>query len=349
MPRIYPTVAAKRWWNPASTDISPITTMSPPPLKNTVTFTRPKLGFSPRLLLLAPLAILILFGAFSCFYTVSPEAVAVVQRFGKYHSTAEPGLHFKLPLGIDTATIVPIRRQLQLEFGFGTPGSTNPNQVGSAPEKERDMVTGDLNAAQVEWILQYSITDPKQYLFELRKPGSTLRDLTESVMCEIIGDRTIDEVLTIGRDEITVESLAKLIEVLAPLNMGITANVIQLRNVSPPRAVQRSFDEVNLAQQQREDIINKAKGEYNRVIPKAKGTAEQRVTAAEGYALQRVNEAEGDVTRFRDLLAQYEKAPAITKQRLYLETMKVVLPKLGPKIILDEDAKQLLPLLNLNK
>ncbi len=323
--------------------------MKPPPLGNTVTFARPNFNFSPRLLILAPLAILVLVGAFSSFYTVSPESVAVVQRFGKYQSTTNPGLHFKLPFGVDTATIVPIRRQLKLEFGFGSTGPTNPDQVGMEPDRERDMVTGDLNAAQVEWILQYSISDPFLYLFQLRNPGPTLRDLTECVMREVVGDRTVDEVLTIGRNEIEVESLKRLTELLEPLEMGVTAEQIQLKNVNPPGPVQRSFDEVNRAQQEREQVINEANGEYNRVIPKAKGTAQQRISGAEGYALQRVNEAEGDVTRFRDLLAQYEKAPAITKQRLYLETMNEVLPRLGRKVILDEDAKQLLPLMNLDK
>ena len=244
---------------------------------------------------------------------------------------------------------MPIRRQLKLEFGFCTPGATNLEQMSTQPDKERDMVTGDLNAAQVEWILQYTITEPIQYLFQLRNPGSTLRDLTESVMCEVIGDRTVDEVLTIGRTEIEVEALEGLVEVLSSLHMGITVEQIQLKNVNPPGPVQRSFDEVNRAQQEREQMINEANGEYNRVIPKAKGTAQQRISGAEGYALQRINEAEGDVTRFRELLVQYDKAPAITKQRLYLETMNEVLPRLGPKIIIDQDAKQFLPLLNLNK
>ena len=323
--------------------------MKPPPLDNTITFARPKLNLSPRWLLIAPLLVVALIGALSSFYTVSPEAVAIVQRFGKYQTTANPGLHFKLPFGIDTATIVPIRRQLKLEFGFGTPGATNPEQISTEPDKERDMVTGDLNAAQVEWIVQYTITAPIEYLFELRNPASTLRDLTESVMCEVIGDRTVDEVLTIGRTEIEVEALKRLIEVLSHLNMGVTVEQIQLKNVHPPGPVQRSFDEVNRAQQEREQMINEANGEYNKVIPKAKGIADQRISGAEGYALQRINEAEGDVTRFRDMLIQYDKAPAITKRRLYLETMNDVLPKLGPKIIIDEDAKQFLPLLNLNK
>jgi membrane protease subunit HflK len=323
--------------------------MNPPPLTRTVTIGGSPIRFVPRWLILAPLAIVLIYGILSTFYTISPESVAVVQRFGKYQQTAEPGLHFKLPYGIDAAIIVPVRRQLKLEFGFGTTGSTNPDQVGDEPDKERDMVTGDLNAANVEWIVQYSITDPKQYLFRVRNPGATLRDLTESVMCEVIGDRTVDEVLTIGRTEIEVQSLNRLKEVLKHIDMGISAEQIQLINVHPPGPVQRSFDEVNKAQQDRETVINEANGEYNRIIPRAKGLAEQRISGAEGFAVQRINQAEGDVVRFKELLAQYDKAPAITKQRLYLETMNEVLPKLGPKIILDEDARQFLPLMNLNK
>jgi membrane protease subunit HflK len=298
-------------------------------------------------LIFAPLAIFLLIGLFSAYYTVSPESEAVVQRFGKFQEIAKPGLHFKLPYGIDSATIVPVRRQLKLEFGFGTLGATNPDQASDEPDLERDMVTGDLNAAQVEWIVQYSISSPEKYLFKVRKPGSTLRDLTESVMCEVIGDRTVDEVLTIGRAEIAFESLKRLKAVLVTLDMGVTAEQIQLKNVHPPAPVQRSFDEVNRAQQEREQLINEANGDYNRVIPKAKGLADQRISGAEGFAIQRINEAEGDVARFKQLLIQYDKAPAITKQRLYLETMNEVLPKLGSKIIIDEDARQFLPLMNL--
>ena len=294
-----------------------------------------------------PLGILLLIGVFTSFYTVSPESEAVVQRFGKLKYTAKPGLHFKIPFGVDTATIVPVGRQLKLEFGFGTPGATNPDQSSDEADLERDMVTGDLNAAQVEWIVQYNISSPEKYLFQFRNPGSTLRDLTESVMCEVIGDRTVDEVLTIGRTEIALESLKRLKVLLVTLDMGITAEQIQLKNVHPPAPVQRSFDEVNRAQQEREQLINEANGEYNRIIPKAKGLADQRISGAEGFAVQRINEAEGDVTRFSQLLTNYDKAPIITKQRLYLETMNEVLPKLGSKIIIDEDAKQFLPLLNL--
>lgn len=301
----------------------------------------------PRWVFLIPAGMFAAVGIFSSFYTVGPESVAVVQRFGKFLHTASPGLHFKIPFGVDSAAIVPVRRQLKLEFGFGSVNASNPDQVGDEPDKERDMVSGDLNAAQVEWIVQYSISSPKEYLFNIRNPGSTLRDLAESAMCEVIGDRTVDEVLTTGRTDIEISALARLKNALSQLNMGVSAEQVQLKNVHPPGRVQRSFDEVNRAQQEREQMINEANGEYNKVIPKAKGTADQRVSAAEGYAVQRVNEAEGDVARFKELLVQYQKAPAITKQRLYLETMNEVLPKTGPKIIIDEDAKQFLPLLNM--
>jgi modulator of FtsH protease HflK len=320
--------------------------MKPPPLENTIRIPRPNFRFSAKWLLLVPLAIFLLIGLFSTWYTVGPESEAVVQRFGKFRDIAKPGLHFKLPYGIDKATVVPVRRQLKLEFGFVTEGATSEDQPSQDPERERDMVTGDLNAAQVEWIVQYSISSPQDYLFAVRNPGSTLRDLSEAVMREVVGDRTVDEVLTIGRTEIEAEAIVKLRELLEKLGMGISVEQIQLKNVHPPGRVQQSFDEVNRAQQEREQLINEANGEYNKVIPRAKGLADQRISGAEGFAIRRINEAEGDVTRFKELLIQYDKAPAITKQRLYLETMNKVLPSLGSKIVLDEDARQFLPLLN---
>ena len=280
-------------------------------------------------------------------YTVGPESVGIVQRFGKYIGTVGPGLRFKVPFGIDTVTILPVKRQLKMEFGFGSSGVTNPDQVSLEQAKESDMVTGDLNAAHVEWVVQYEISDPEQFLFNHREPGPTLRDLAESVMREVVGDRTVDEVLTIGRQGIETDAIAKLTDLVKDLGMGLRVQQVQLKNVHPPTAVQRSFDEVNRAQQEREQMINQANGEYNKVVPRASGEAERKLRDAEGYALKRVNEAEGDVARFKALLEQYEKAPAVTRQRLYLETMADVLPKLGGKIILDEDAKQFLPLMSL--
>ncbi|BCX50374.1 HflK protein [Haloferula helveola] len=312
----------------------------------------PKLPFSPKLLLFVPLVLVLLIGVWSSFYTVEAEEVGVVTRFGKFQSTHDPGLRFKLPFGIDRVQKVAVERQQKQEFGFGTQGASNPSQFRkSAPEQqaEKQMVTGDLNAALIEWVVQYRIQNPTEYLFNVRNPDETLRDASESIMREAVGDRTVDEVLTVGRQAIEAEVLLKLQELVNRYEMGLRINQVQLKNVDPPRDVQSSFNEVNNAQQQREELINKANGEYNREVPKARGEADRSISDAEGYAIQRVNEAEGDAARFNALYAEFTKAPTITRQRLYLETMAKVVPALGNKIILDEDAKQLLPLLNLDR
>jgi modulator of FtsH protease HflK len=281
-------------------------------------------------------------------YTVGAESEGVVLRFGKFFKTVEPGLHFKLPLGIDAVTVLPIRRQLKLEFGFSTAGYTNPLQVGQDPEEEKSMVTGDLNAALVEWVVQYRIEDPRQYLFDVRNPEGTLRDLSEAAMREVIGDRTVDELITIGRQDIEIEALARMQELSKRYQLGIRVDQVQLKNVNPPSQVQASFNEVNKAQQDRENAINVANGEYNKVIPKAKGEADQTIRGAEGYRFKRVNEAEGDVAAFSAVLQQYVKRPEITRTRLYLETMSEILPQTGQKIIVDESMRQLLPILPLS-
>ncbi|MGA0845672.1 MAG: protease modulator HflK, partial [Luteolibacter sp.] len=234
--------------------------MKSPPVTRTFTVGGSPVRISFRRFILLPLVVFLLYGVFSSFFTVPPESVAVVQRFGKYFSSASPGLHFKIPYGIDRATIVPVLRQLKMDFGFVSEGATNPDQTGALPERERDLVTGDLNAAQVEWLLHYRISDPRQYLFNVREPGATLRDLMESSMREVIGDRTVDEVLTIGRNQIASDALARLRDLLEPLEMGVSTDYVQLNNVNPPGPVKRSFDEVNRAQQEREQMINEANG-----------------------------------------------------------------------------------------
>ena len=310
----------------------------------------PQLPFSPKLLLFVPVALVLLIGVWSSFYTVEAEEVGVVLRFGKFQDTKEPGLRFKIPFGVDQVYKVAVRRQMKQEFGFGTPGATNrfQYQPGSEQENEKEMVTGDLNAALVEWVVQYRISDPREYLFNVRNPDETLRDGSESVMREAVGDRTVDEVLTIGRQEIEAETLAKMQDLTNKYAMGLRIDQVQLKNVNPPRPVQASFNEVNQAQQDRETAINEASGQYNRAVPKARGEAERKISDARGYAIQRINEAEGDAAKFNALYTEYSKAPEITRRRLYLETMTKVVPVLGRKIILDEAADQLLPLLNLN-
>lgn len=286
----------------------------------------------------------------SLFYTVEAEFQGVVLRLGRYSNTVEPGLRMKLPFGIDRVYRVPVRRQLKQEFGFGTPGAANATQFTTTAEQERErsMVTGDLNAAGVEWIVQFRVTDPRAFLFQFRDPAETLRDLSESVMREVVGDRTVDEVITVGRQEIESEALNGLRTKVAQYGLGLTIDQLQLKNVNPPTPVQPSFNEVNQAQQEREKSINVANGEYNRTVPRARGEAQERISAAEGYAVRRINEAQGDAHRFQALFAEYSKAPEVTRQRLYLETMGEVLPRLRDKIILDEAARQILPLLQLD-
>ena len=242
----------------------------------------------------------------TALYTVPSDSVAVIQRFGKYRTDVSSGLHLKLPLGIDTATIVPVKRQLKQEFGFATPGP-GPQDA----RRETQMVTGDLNAALVEWVVQYRISDPAKFLFEVREPSGTLRDVSESVMREVVGDRTVDEVITIGRQEIETEALTKMQDLSTKYAMGISIDQVQLKNINPPEPVQESFNEVNQAQ-------------------------------------QRINEAEGDIARFNALLAEYRKAPEVTRRRIYVETFQDVMPAIRSKIIVDGPAHSILPLLNLN-
>jgi membrane protease subunit HflK len=287
-------------------------------------------------------------GAWTAYYTVPSDSVAVVQRFGKYLKDVEPGLHFKLPLGIDTATIVPVKRQLKQEFGFATPGATDPYQSPRDGKRETEMVTGDLNAALVEWVVQYRISDPFKFLFDVRDPSQTLRDVSESVMREVVGDRTVDEVITIGRQEIETEALAKMQALSTKYAMGISIDQVQLKNINPPQPVQASFNEVNQAQQEKEKLINEARRDYNKVIPLAEGEKDQRIREADGYRLKRINEAEGDVARFSALLAEYSKAPEVTRRRIYLETLQDVMPRIRSKIVIDEKTRSILPLLNLD-
>lgn len=296
-------------------------------------------------------AILLGFTAMTSFYQVQQEEEAVVMRFGKYIKTVKPGLQFKLPLGIDTVEPIAVLRQLKQEFGFATADATYASKATGIGERdqEKQMVTGDLNAALVEWVIQYRIEDPEQYLFNVRNADETLRHASESVMREVVGDRTVDEVITVGRQEIESESLEKLQNLVNKYAMGISINQVQLKNVNPPQAVQASFNEVNQAQQEREKAVNVANGQYNKEVPRASGEAEQTISEAEGYATERVNEAEGDAGRFSALYTEYQKAPEVTKRRIYLETMQDILPQLGKKIIIDEDAKQILPLLQLGE
>ena len=284
----------------------------------------------------------------SSIYTIGVNEVGVVQRFGKYVRTTSPGLHFKLPRGIEKLTKVAVREIKKEEFGLRTIKAGIRTQYASSTAylNESLMLTGDLNVAVVPWIVQYRIKDPYKYLFKVRNVGSTLRDLAESTMRLVVGDRSINEVIS-KREEIADQANVLLQQELDGAETGINVVTIEMKKTNVPEPVQPSFNEVNQATQEKEKMVYQAREEYNKAIPAAKGNAEKTVKSAEGYALDRINRAKGDAARFLSLYAEYSKAKDVTRRRLYLETLKDVFPKLGNKYIIDEDQKNVLPLLNL--
>ena len=283
-------------------------------------------------------------------YTVNPEEVGVIQRFGKYHSTTQPGLHFKFPFGIDKLTKVKTKHVYKEEFGFRTLQAGVRTQYSSKSyDNEAIMLTGDLNIADVEWIVQYRIQDPVKYLFKVRNVEETLRDVSESVIREVVGDRSVDEVIVLNRKEIADQSQLMLQEQLDIYNTGLEIVTINLQNVNPPKPVQPAFNNVNSAKQEKERIINEAWEKYNQVIPEAEGKSKRTIEEAEGYAIDRVNRANGDANRFIQMFNEYRNAKDVTKKRLYLEMMEKVLPNVPKKYIVDDAQEGILPLLNLDR
>lgn len=293
--------------------------------------------------------ILLLLGS-STFFTVAVEEVGVIQRFGKYVRTCQPGLNFKLPAGIEKVTKVKVRRVYKEEFGFQTITSGNQSRFHTENENTNVslMLTGDLNVALAPWIVQYRIKDPYNYLFKVNDVRRLLRDMSEAAMRLVVGDRSINEVIT-KREEIAIDAKNVLQAELDHAATGINIVTIEMKKTNVPVPVQPSFNEVNQAVQEKEQLIYQAREDYNKAIPAAKGEAERTVKAAEGFALDRVNRAKGDAARFKALYAEYTKAKDITRRRLYLEGLRDLIPKMGPKFIVDSDQKNLLPLLNLGK
>lgn len=286
---------------------------------------------------------------FTTIYTVGPEEVGVIVRFGKYDRTVTPGLNFKIPFWVENVYKIPVERQLKQEFGFRTTSIGERTQYSKGNFGDESlMLTGDLNLADVEWVVQYRISDPYKYLFKVRNAEKTLRDMSESVVRMVVGDRTVNEVLTVGRMEIALSVEQALQELCNEYENGIKIDQVVLQDVNPPEQVKQSFNAVNEAQQQRETLINQGQSEYNRVIPRARGEAQQILQQAEAYSLTRVNLARGEAQRFNALYTEYAKAPEVTKQRIYLETMAEIMPRIKNKVIVDEKGANLLPLLNLN-
>jgi membrane protease subunit HflK len=322
--------------------------MVPPKMDDLVEkFKKFKLPGGPLLILLFAL---IFFGS-SMFYTIAVDEVGVVQRFGKYVRITQPGLNFKLPSGIEKVTKVKVRRVYKEEFGFRslrTEDTRRRTFAGSEGANVALMLTGDLNVALVPWIVQYRIKDPYKFLFKVHDIRRLLIDMSEAAMRLVVGDRSINEVIS-KREEIAIESREVLQAEMDNAESGINIVTIEMKKTNVPGPVQPSFNEVNQATQEKEKMIYQAKEDYNKAIPAARGEAERTIKAAEGYSLDRVNRAKGDAARFKAFYSEYAKAKDVTKRRLYLETLKDLFPKIGDKYIIDSDQKNVLPLLNLGK
>ena len=303
----------------------------------------PKSGFTIGLILV------LIFAVWSSVYRVELEEEGVLLTLGEYTGLAQSGIHLKWPAPIQTVIKIPTKRELEMEFGQRGQSESKRRINRSEIEEESLMLTGDLNVAVVPWKTQYRIAEPDKFLFKVKDPIGTFRDMNEAVMREVIGDRSVNEVLTTGRQEIATKMEEKLQKMCDQYENGIKINRILLQKVLPPKQVQNAFNEVNTAEQEKEKMINQALGDYNRIIPRARGEAEQTVQQAEGYAMDRVNRAKGDASLYSDLLKSYKKAPEVTKNRIYLETMAEVYPNLKQKIILDKDLEGIIPLLPLGK
>jgi len=309
----------------------------------------PKINTAVIKIIIAVVVVLILL--MGSFYQISPEEMGVILRFGKFVRTTGPGLHLKLPLQIEKLTKVPVQRQLKMEFGFRTARPGIRTEYRTTPEAVREavMLTGDLNVVVCEWIVQYKIKDAYNYLFKIRDVDSTFRYMNEAVVRKVVGDNSVDEVITVGRARIALEAKEQLQQLCDLYEIGIEVNQLIFQDVNPPDPVKPSFNEVNESLQEKERKINEAWSEYNQEIPKAQGEAEQMIRAAEGYATQRVNNSEGDANRFKAIYREYSRAPLVTRKRLYLEALNDIMKKIDKKIIFDEKQRNILPLLNLGR
>jgi membrane protease subunit HflK len=308
-------------------------------------------GLNRNILVIGILIILAIILIAGSFYQISPEEMGVILRFGKFVRTTDPGLHLKIPLGIEKLSRVPVQRQLKMEFGFRTERAGIRTEYSKTQEstKEAVMLTGDLNVAVVEWIVQYKIKDPYNYLFKIRDANNTFRYMNEAIVRAIVGDNSVDEVITVGRARLALKAKEELQNLCDLYEIGIEVSQLIFQDVNPPDQVKPSFNEVNESLQEKERKINEAYSEYNQEIPKAEGEAEQMIRGAEGYASERVNMAKGDASRFLSIYQEYRRSPLVTRKRLYLEAISEILPKLKKKIIFDEKQQNVLPLLNLGE
>lgn len=300
-----------------------------------------------RWVIVGLVGLLVLIGIWTSFYTVAPEEEAVLLRFGAYVRSSPPGLHYKLPFGIDQAITVPVTEVRKIEFGYRTLAAGRRTAYGQpyGGDEESLMLTGDLNIADVEWVAQYKIKDARDWLFNVEDPEETIRDIGEAVMRSVVGDHTVSELLTRQREQIARQVEDELQVLLDRYGTGVQIVTVKLQNAVPPGRVQAAFNEVNAAQQERAQLENEAQREYNKAIAQARGEALQEKSEAQGYAVERVNRAKGDVARFLELVGVYAESPQVTRRRLYLETIEKVLPKVQKVVVAEGDGVlKMLPL-----
>ena len=308
--------------------------------------------FNPQkgLLPILVIVVLIVIGAYTSMYEVDTEETGVVLRFGKFSSFADPGLHFKLPLGIDRVYLVPTGRVLKEEFGFRTiKPDVRSTFTKRGLDEESLTLTGDLNVSDVEWIVQFQVADPFKFMFRINDPVGTIRDIAEAMVRKVIGNANVTEVLTTERALLANEIQQDLQSTLNEYDIGVRIVTVKFQDVTPPDPVKAAYNEVNESEQQRESLIFQAREQFNREVPRARGEAKKVLQEAEGYAVERVNKARGETNRFLALLTEYRKAPSVTRSRIYLETLEEVLPRLEEIYVMDDKTGGLLPLLPLRK
>jgi membrane protease subunit HflK len=295
-----------------------------------------------------PVIIILIFGIYSSFYEVDTEETGVILRFGKFSTFASPGLHMKLPFSIDQVFLVPTGRVLKEEFGYRTLSADIRTTYNKTDLEEESLtLTGDLNVSDVEWIVQYKIADPFKYIFRIKDPVGTIRDISEAEVRRAIGNANVTQVLTTARAALADDIEQGLQTTLNDYDIGVRIVTVKFQDVNPPDAVKAAFNEVNEAEQEKESLILQAQEQYNREVPLSRGQAKSDLQQAEGYAVERINMAQGETDRFVALLTEYRKAPEVTRKRIYIETLEEVLPQLDQTYIIDEDNSGLLPLLQL--
>jgi len=300
-------------------------------------------------------AAFIIQGVFTCFYTIKPGEVGIILRFGQYTRTTQPGLHFKIPF-VEDLTKVDVEKVRKEEFGFRSRSASMSPSIDrkgydfdrKGYDMESLMLTGDKDVIEVAWIVQYKVSDPVRFLFKVRDVAQAVRDASETVTRRIVGNMDFDYVLG-NRDVLAASAKQELQGQMDRLECGISILTLQLLDINPPEQVKPAFNEVNEADQDMKRLVNEAEETYNKVIPKARGSAKQIVEEAHGYAAERINRATGETNRFKAIIKEYQGAEEVTRQRLYLEAMQDILPRLDRVYVIDKRQQSILPLLDLTR